>query len=1474
MNKGVIKSSVSADGVVTFEGLDTENDVFFGYYDGDSISSNIYSMSDKTCQYKRVMAYSADMFIDDVESWNLLVTAMDKTSNNAQGKTFMLTKDIIITSAFKSLVAFDGTLDGMTNSLIIRDDVSFGGVATLGENGTIKNIAIEVFNKDGFEVDAKVLPENGVENSILINYVGGDIAGGATSVVHVNNSTIPPVGGGFITVNGDGSKFSLDTNDLPEYKLRYWVTPDEITAGKTAKEIEDENLALTYINGNFYKNNELYDGDVVAVYFSCYTVSVIILGLDDVVFRPNVTETKTYWSDLEGEQTVEVKKTLGYIFWGFKYDDGMGGLTEDIPAEFSEAIEQVTPLKLSILVKEKLHSSINIYADYSLVSTSWETVVYGDLTESEMNDYLWIDADQNEKAIGKGYVIKRSCLPEGDTLNVVSELPRHAGNYKIKFTIQKIVNEDDKYTMGEAEFGFTIKTRELKFTSLVFEEKIYDTTFYAKVKDKTFVGLIPEDENNKDSLDFSDIKFAYYDPISGEFTKNAGNNYYVKVYSGELQNNSYGNYLHIDYKLPDDIIYQYTEKNGEYVKGSPFTYAIQKADLTLTISTITIDYLDQFKYEYKVGGVSFFDIDALFANCYKLSAGENGQVDADTIKNTKLLVISGDYIDENGVYHYNIRKPGDYEIITLTDALVNYNPKIYGGSARFIVNPSPVSVVLDEVEIEYGDDLVDLAYHIHSGTHVCKDENGDGVCDHSIYMSTELFEAYKTRFELDMTYDAFVAKYLSVTLDVLSIRKNGLTVSLPIPSEEHVYGVVFKFSAKNDCFTFDEISYYKEIKAEGQETQSADKILVSLEKVVYTESNEKEYILFVDNVLRILTRKISLQYTGETSKVFGSEDGDYAVSAKTVGKKLVNGDSVIVTRAKNVKGESEKVGSYSLVFSIRNAAGEDITSYYDISYANGEGYYYSITKRVAKVNHTGYNYYYGDVNEMSNMSYSTNLSEQLIKTILEVFGKPNATSLSAIGVEIKIGYFGSDYLKVGKYTDKTEIIYNAPDEVKQCIDFVLGNGVFNVIARKLTVKVANFSRDYNKSSALTFPKNATTYTVSGFVNGDDSKLVVKHSAYESNVTANAGTYYYRPSGCTIELKSGVSSSEYGYLLQNYAIGAIAYGNYTIKALNVKVNVSIGRFQEDGSFVESEGNSMYYGDANAALKFEVDNFPGYIAELYESEIEGKDLNDKELNDWMIEVLSLTHTPLWYCSIENIIMYAAATSSDEKSIYLHSENNNIKVETDGSFAVEDVYFTVKNVTISADSSLNDPKINCEVVPMYYDYDDSNYHEIEGYGFNGTVEGLSAGRKLKLSENFEICYNVESVSDSGECVYSLSANTFSNGRWIAAEEGVLRSGNEASAIEEGMTFSTPITVIYTDEEKLVSFIKENPVTLAVIVVGSVLLIVAGGIIGAVVYRKKRIARMAFLENVYQNLLSQNSGNAEGANEIESQNNNNSQQ
>ena len=83
-----------------------------------------------------------------------------------------------------------------------------------------------------------------------------------------------------------------------------------------------------------------------------------------------------------------------------------------------------------------------------------------------------------------------------------------------------------------------------------------------------------------------------------------------------------------------------------------------------------------------------------------------------------------------------------------------------------------------------------------------------------------------------------------------------------------------------------------------------------------------------------------------------------------------------------------------------------------------------------------------------------------------------------------------------------------------------------------------------------------------------------------------------------------------------------------------------------------------------------------------------------------------------------------------------------------------------------------------------------------------------------------------------------------------------------------SANVEVIYSDSEKIVNFIKENPALFALAIIGIILSIVGISLLSVAIYRNKRITKAAWREIQYGDKLQQgeeSQENNENSNENE---------
>lgn len=1371
-----------------------------------------------------VLAYNVSRIIYSENEWNALVNAINYTGNDLDGFEFVLGNDIRLTkvvdgsvSYLNKLVDIQGTLNGNFNSIIIdvRDangnelaiSSEYNGfVSTIG-NGKVINLAVELFTETEFVLDCAQ------ENCWVISYVGDvETTAGLIQVVNKTGKD------GRITVNENNGSFSFDTGDQEEYKLYHWFDGEYYVQGQVEQNNEH---VLKYDNGQF-KFGDNAVTKVVAEYQECYTIYVDVIdpvtGKPVTGIRPKVPENNTYFPVETTSLDIVAALTSGYVFWGFDYDDPYDAVSYDMVKDF---------MKLVIADMSKLQGSIRITAYYSQITSEFVNITYGDKSAVELNDYLRISDEQIEYlnalnqrllAINPSFRVfeaKRTITNDTDTLDLVYDpvtnnyLPKHAGNYEVSFSIN-----NGPVQIGEASFNFTIKPKELVFIELLVKDKIYDSDPHTTIAQKVLYGFIDEDnqESKIATLDLSGIKLVYIDPLTGNAVANAGQGYYVMITEdSKLESTSYDYLFNIDYTLPKgQILYRYTIVNGEAKRLEPFTFGIEKANLSIDIPTITIDYLDQF---IKDSDGNYFDINDLFRKYYKVEGLKDG--DDDILANAKLLLVDGDEIvNENGVlkYVYRLKAPGSYAISPINGVLENYNVSTVTSTARLRINRSAVTPVIENFETQYGFAIDTLKY-----TFLTKE-------DKPFYITNEEYDSLSETFGIGLSYDKFIAKYLSLDLKVEYVYSSDPNTAVKAIPSETAYGVKYRFMQNaNFVYNADDDSEYE-----------------------YNSNNEKEYLLTASGVLKVNRRSIIVEYTGAQSKVFAAQDHDFQTSARAVGSvRLVQGEFLRVSRIGAGEKQNELTGVYPLSFSVVDSNGENVTAYYDISYNNGVGYTYEITVRTISVSHLGGSYYYGDTKSLSDMKYSTNLSSQVVSAIVGIFGSATDKTLADLGIVLKVGYFGSTIQNVGTYNCEFNI--SAPNNISECLNFVLDekNCSYTIIPAFLTVVTENVQRIYDRTSDITFEKSGKHFTVSGFVGDDQKYLEVKAQGYTGDVRSQAGTYLYRPQGLSLELKSGNSGKS--YLLDNYVIDKVSNGKYTIVALSVSLGMDLGYYNEDGSFVSTDG-TLYFGDKSATINFyPTGSLPGYLQDLYDEEI-GEDATEKQISEWLIEKLDITYKSLSSFDPDDFDSNTIQVNANKNNLYLRSENSNIKINSNAFYTVAKVYFVIKDFVLTYEYSTGSltASVSFEAV------DDAN-ETIPHYVFNDNVKGLKAGERFALSDNIDFSYELEQEYELGESVnvkFSLRYNTI--GVWSTPEDNLMyfKQGEETKELTTEDVVTNDVTVEYSAQDKFEIFVKEKPYVVALAVIG--ILAVVGLIcyLSILVYRKKRITKSAWREILYSDM------------------------
>lgn len=1443
VKKGEIVTNIDAKNKsITFTFVDDEDNIVLGFVDDtQSVLSNEYVSTytenvNEEIIGRSVLSYVVDKTIREISDWNNLVNAVNETGNHLAGCEVIIGNDLTLPENVDGnkyphkLENFEGTLNGNFNSFIVKiyDDFGnimasapdFDGMISTTGDGKVVNLAVELFT-----APKSILTMNNIENCWVISYVG---------LITTNAGLIEVVNKGdkesMITVNEKDGNFDFDPNDQDEYKLYHWFDREGYIWGDA--ESNKDNI-LTFANGVFMLG-DVEIKNVVAEYQECYTIYVDVIdpitNEPIVGVRPDVPDNNTYFPVETTTLSISANLTEDFIFWGFEFDDPYGAVSYD----------KVNDIKtLNIFDMSKLQGSIHLVAYYSKLKQNFINITYGDLSAEALDEYLRLDSAQLEKLAElnaeiqkdnpnkQTYYVSRTIISDGSTLPLVNSLPKHAGTYKITYSI------NGPSLIGMAEFEFNIRPKVLHFNELIIEDKIYDSTPYTSISDKLLQGFI--DEDNQDikisTLDFSKIKIAFVDPKTGNLVTSAGNGYNVIITEDSyLESNSTEYHFDIDYALPKgEILYRYTiGSDGTAVQLEPFVFGIEKANLSINIPTITINYLDQFTIDENG---NFFDINSLFSKYYHIEGLKEG--DYDVIMNAKLLLVEGDEIvNVNGelVYKYNIKQAGSYGISPMSGVLDNYNIDTVTSTARLRINPSPVTVGLNEMTVQYGNKISELDYHFHKDGE-CVDGNNDGQCDNAFTMSEETYAEFAKHFNLKLSYKAFISKYLSIELATEYVYDNDGTVQENIVPSEILYGVKYRF-VYNANFV------YADTDAE----------------FIYNANSDKEYIIFGDAVLRIVPREITVEYVGASSKVFANSDSDYTRSARAVGNKLVSGDMFMVTRQGKGTKEGELVGTYPLKISVVDGNGNDVSMYYNMTYLNGTGYSYEIIARTVKVSHLGSNYYYGDLASQRNMRYSTNLNSSVIAQILAIFGNANSKTLEDIGIKLSVGYFGTEIQNIGTYN--CEFKFEAPDNIVKCLEFVADakNCTYTIIPAKLTIQTNSYARDYDKTADITFATSVAQFVVNGFVGGDDKYLVVKNNGYTGDVKANAGNYLYRPAECHLELKS---SNGKEYLLDNYVIDKIVDGRYTINPLQIKIGFDIGYYQEDGTFVPTE-SVYYFGDQSAVLNFYLDGtLPQRFAELYAEEVD-ETFTDKQTSEWIIKTFELTCLDLSNISADKTMI---SVSKDNNDLYLRSDNSNITIIGNGYFSVEKVNYILSDIRFVTNHGTNELRLSAKISVV-----DSMDEPVEHYVFNNEIKDMKATDGFTLSSNSRLVFKFANEYKEGDQVsYTVELLVNTLGTWknpvcdyvIYIEEGDMLNPITTydSLFDEFETLSqtSSVEIKYSDWDKLVVIATEKPYVIVGIVIGVLLLVALVSVLGIMIYRKKRITNSAWreimLEDAWQN-------------------------
>ncbi len=1409
-DKGQLSVAFLREGadITAMQALAAETDelYFLGYYDDANHADVAYTLSGSG---KRVQAFFANKTLTTAAQWTHAAIAMDLTGTH--GYAFTLGADIVAGADFVPFSQFAGVLNGAFYSVLVREGASLldttagAGIVSLVAGATVKDLAVEIDrNASGlvnqwFAHDATAT----VDNVWIVNYTEGALSHAAG--VRLMTVQDQGEGAGTIRVDKNGDAFAFVSMDTDVYSLRFYEMGGEDydvdDAGKTAIVFAADETR-----------------DVVAKFYYCYTVYVEVDGVpQELVKAANLTPDTPYWLGFGySNPKVEFKSVVqGYMFAGFSY-----------PAEAAAAIDVANSTFTSLAIDVAALSttgSITITAKFVLIETDWSELVYGDMTLAEIDQYLTPNqAIMDIFAADGNFVYDRYDTPDSNVL-VDTDTPYHTGGYIIRYNVYYWLDAtrsdlSKRVLVGRSDgLTFQITPRRLYFETLRVSTKKYDNTAIAKIESAELGGFAAEDvaKGARRQYSMAGIRLEYFDMASGEAVSNAGT-WYLRVGEGSYIASTVLNssvLYNDDYVLPTGALFIYAETENGFVKtDNYYTATINKQELDLVVSDVSIFYLDQFGSRDADGKLVPFDIYKYLNFEWSGTVyGDDNFTLNDNTQKAKLLRVAGDttVVDNTGVtYSYNIRYPGSYSIEVIKDVLVNYEPKISENKATFTIKPSEAGVVLKDMYLQYGDTLGALEYSVvttEGSVFAFSEEERQLLAASRIYTNLDA----EDWFSMTLVPEYAIVDGNNVAFGVAPIRLDN--EGNPIKA-----GVQYRFVAANRSFTL--------VDANAQ--------------MVINENNQREYVLRADGVLTVTKRQITYNVTADTSKSFGAEDG--AISGRSVGKTLMNGDKLRFSRA-----AGELVGEYAISASVVDVNGRDVSGNYELIPYNGTAFVYTIVKRVVTVQRTGNGVFAYGSSDLQSMPYATNLSDSVKARIMSALGV-NQRFDQAFTLRVGVT---STTQSVGKYNN-ADLRVNMSNRVnaalaEQCLEFRLDDKSksYEIIRASLTVKAIDTERDYDMTDNL----SGVGVEVTGWANNDEARIGVRVGRYICDgFAADAGTYYYAPSSDPADLTLYViSGSE--ELLANYVIGNVIGAKYVIDRIVVALDVEGGYYDEDGNFTADEDNRIPFGDKSAAWYFSLDEdegeLPAYMAEAYEN---AEFDNDRARSQWLQEHLSIVAR-----SIASLPAGTTVSKEARADYYApYSADSNISLDISASFRIEDIAIVITDVQFVADSAKVEPTVNFKV-SAYTEFtrnEDGTItitgQPLEGYFDSDEVLAVHSGQRVNLNDNYAVTFNF-SAYDTESCTYNLSSYVNDGTSWVSYRENGKNAILYVSQVDEygdnvlvsyNRTLSDGVTLKDNIWVVLATAIKEHPVYLAVALAVVVALVVAA-VLASVFYAKRRM-------------------------------------
>ena len=1229
----------------------------------------------------------APAVIASADDFKRFVLANEQSLTKFEGKNFTFSADVEVASITRTLAGFKGTLDA-GHTLTVTSGNYTAAVVSAAEGGSFRNFAL-AFGKD-CTLSATDMISGETENCVVVSYndLTPEKLHAESTVITLNAHKNGSVGVSF--ENG----ISFTGYDKGVYALYSWKTSNtgdpvnKAENGFAKKTLslsdfpEDKSFIATFDRRYSFtlefvdKEGDPIDGDVLAENAG-YLPTFKLSGADNVgeIYFEN-GQAICFENDFSSVMKIEVTDIgTGFMFWG---------LTSDVAKDSAWVYSLSAPSSVDLKATVKVH--------LTYVKMAWSKMTYSAGTQTITKTDVITAIEAAALASGKSPEYTYESL--GDTPPCVGEKPYHAGKYRVNF----VVKEDGK-VLCNAYAGLEITPVELSFVSVKIEDKTYDGSDEATLSESVQLGgfLTAAD---REAVSVDGLKFRFADA-------NAGSNKQIKI-SGEgslrcsdakANDNTY-RYTYLDYTFDFDAPIKSSE-------GGLITATIRKKDLKLEIDSTTVYYLEQFNVEAKP---------FLPANTTTL----DGAVAAGLIEKDYALyteVVSGLLTRENadsyavGAYRIIVNKASAF------DKLSNYNVSVSGQSDSdpyYIVKPSEIEITLEGVTAEYGSRYAIGGYVVR-------------------YKGAEVdISALKV---LDETGEVTIKTVSDKLVFENAVFGGGAEL---IPSDTK-YGVRCLFSAKNANYVL-------------KETEGA------------------EYEALNGESLRVIEQAEILKIDKKTIKIISDDKSNtksFGKKAESLYASLVNGYRFVENTHKLVitREKGETVGKYGLFYSVIDTANSDadVTDRYDLQKeetANSH-HQYTIAKVSLKIRIKSTSLKYGE-SVGDKLKYSVVIGDGSL-TVRDLYyalhGKEKKDAVLA-DIGVSVSFTGQDrVLNVGKYgvvrvaedahldadAKYVGIIIDIGEQaanIEEEVGIIGGDGCIEVTKRYLSVvltagKDKTFTQYYNGTGNLQKQpssevgdqkkddKGNVISVSNGLIEKDDALVdVVMTRAYvvghDGSKALNVGTYNVDAEFAICE-KGTKRVSE---IAGNYEIH-VKQISLEVKQAEVRVDATIGYFNEDGSFTTAsvthktaggsktvKSGEIFYGDTRAVLCFKVTVGNSYS---FLSVPKG---TEKEVSDYLEKELKLSYYTLCRVAAGTYTYAEKNSGSDAEKeakrnvLGLTGLNNNYNVQFRNVTAnIAAVRIKVTLLPTIKTIGNNDPTINYvltalddqggQVIEDYFDY-----------------------------------------------------------------------------------------------------------------------------------------------------------------------------